>query len=185
MGTKSNREAKEVKTKTSSPKYLSIIALVIGAAIGMAGCADYVGVDVAHAGYNAAYYTPDYQAASSTYYAASYQPAYAAYYTSDYEPVYSGYYYGGAPWWGAGYYYGGDNVVVKDVNKYVNVNRYGYSGGQRFVGRGAGRERAISTTHPAMTRTATTRPAMTHAAAARPSIAHPVAAHRTVRPVRR
>jgi hypothetical protein len=171
---------KNMKTQTSLPKYLIIIALLMGLAVGMAGCADYVGVGVSHVGYDAAYYTPDYQPVSSTYYAANYQPAYAAYYAADYQPVYTGYYYGGGPWWGASYYYSGNKVVVKDVDKYVNVNRNVYSGGHRFVGRRAGRERAVATTHPAIAR-----PTMTHAATARAAIAHPVAAHRTVRPVRR
>ena len=161
--------------KTQTSKYLIVIALLIGATIGMAGCADYVGVGVAHTGYDAAYYAPDYQPAYTTYYAAGYQPAYAAYYAADYQPVYTDYYYGGAPWWGASYYYSGNKVVVKDVDKYVNVNRNVYSGGRHFVGRGVGRERAIATTHAAIARPAT----------ARSVIAHPAAAHRTVRPVRR
>ena len=174
-----------MKTQTSLPKSVIIIALLIGAAIGMAGCADYVGVEAAHVGYDAAYYTPDYQPVSSTYYAASYQPAYAAYYAADYQPVYTDYYYGGAPWWGASYYYSGNKVVVKDVDKYVNVNRNVYSGGRHFVGRGVGRERAIATTHPAIARPATTHAAIARPATARSVIAHPAAAHRTVRPVRR
>jgi hypothetical protein len=175
MGTKSNRGQQNMKTQSSLPKSVIIIALLIGAAIGMAGCADYVGVEAAHVGYDAAYYTPDYQPVSSAYYAAGYQPAYAAYYAADYEPVYTDYYYGGVPWWGASYYYGGNKVVVKDVDKYVNVNRNVYSGGHRFVSRGVGRERPIATTHPAMTRTAITRPPTTRAAIA----------HRRVAPVRR
>jgi hypothetical protein len=169
-----------MKTQSSLPKSVIIIALLIGAAIGMAGCADYVGVEAAHVGYDAAYNTADYQPVSSAYYAAGYQPAYAAYNAADYQPVYTGYYYGGGPWWGASYYYSANKVVVKDVDKYVNVNRNVYSGGHRFVGHRAGRERAVATTHPAIGR-----PTMTHAATARPAIAHPVAAHRTVRPVRR
>ena len=150
-----------MKTQTSLPKYLIIIALLMGLAVGMAGCADYVGVGVSHVGYDAAYYAADYQ------------------------PVYTGYYYGGGPWWGASYYYSGNKVVVKDVDKYVNVNRNVYSGGHRFVGRRAGRERAVATTHPAIARPTMTHAAIARPATARPAIAHPVAAHRTVRPVRR
>jgi hypothetical protein len=160
-----------MKTQTSLPKYL-IIALLIGTTIGMAGCADYVGVDVAHVGYDAAYYTPDYQRSSATYYAASYEPTYAAYYTADYEPVYTDYYYGGVPWWGASYYYGGNKVVVKDVNKYVNVNRNVYAGGRRYAARGAWRQRATATAHPAAVRPATTRSVVARPAATRPAVAH-------------
>jgi hypothetical protein len=174
-----------MKTQTSLPKYLIVIALLIGAAIGMAGCADYVGVGVAHTGYDAAYYMPDYQRSSATYYAAGYQPAYAAYYAADYEPVYTGYYYGGAPWWGASYYYSDNDVVVKDVNKYVNVNRNVYSRGRHFVPRGVGRQRAIATAQPAVRRPAMARPVTTRAMT-RPAAARPAAVHRkVVAPVRR
>ena len=171
--------------KTQTSKYLIVIALLIGTAIGMAGCADYVDVGVPHVGYDAAYYTPDYPRSYATYYAAGHQPSYAAYYMADYEPVYTDYYYDGTPWWGASYYYSGNKVVVKDVDKYVNVNRNVYSGGRHFVGRGVGRERAIATTHPAIARPATTHAAIARPATARSVIAHPAAAHRTVRPVRR
>jgi hypothetical protein len=183
-GNKIKQGQQNMKTQTSLPKYLIITALLIGAAIGMAGCADYVGVDVAHAGYDAAYYTPDYQSSYATYYAAGYQPSYAAYYTAGYQPVYTDYYYGGAPWWGASYYYGGNKIVVKDVDKYVNVNRNVYSRERHFVPRGVGRGRAIATTHPAMTRAAM-RPAIAASATTRAAIAHPASAHRRVAPVRR
>jgi hypothetical protein len=138
---------------------------------------------VAHVGYDAAYYTPDYQPSSAaTYYAAGYQPTYAAtYYAADYEPVYTGYYYGGAPWWGASYYYSDNDVVVKDVNKYVNVNRNVYSRGRHFVPRGVGRGRAIATAQPAARRPAMARPVMTRPAAARPAVVH----RKVVAPVRR
>ena len=167
--------------KTQTSKSVIIIALLIGTAIGMAGCADYVGVGVAHTGYDAAYYMPDYQRSSATYYATGYQPAYAAYYAADYQPVYTGYYYGGGPWWGASYYYSGNKVVVKDVNKYVNVNRNVYPGGRRFAARGVGRQRAIATAQPAVRRPAMARPVMTRPAAARPAVVH----RKVVAPVRR
>jgi hypothetical protein len=184
-GNKIKQGKQNMKTQNSLPKYLIIIALLIGATIGMAGCADYVGAGVAHTGYDAAYYTPDYQRSYATYYG-GYQPAYAAYYAADYQPVYTGYYYDGVPWWGASYYYGGNKVVVKDVDKYVNVNRNVYSGGHRFVSRGAGRGRAIATTHPAMTRPAAMRPAVAAPATTRAAMAHPASAHRrVVAPVRR
>jgi hypothetical protein len=165
--------------KTQTSKSVIIIALLIGAAIGMAGCADYVDVGVAHTGYDAAYYTPDYQRSYAAYYTPRYQPSYAAYYATDYQPVYD-YYYGGVPWWGASYYYSGNKVVVKDVDKYVNVNRNVYSGGRRFVQRGVGRERAIATTHPALGRPTRMRPVTTRAVTT-----HPATAHRRVAPVRR
>ena len=172
--------------KTQTSKYLIVIALLIGATIGMAGCADYVGVDVARVGYDAAYYTPDYQRSSATYYAAGYRPTYAAYYAADYEPVYAGYYYGGAPWWGASYYYSDNDVVVKDVNKYVNVNRNVYSGGRRFAARGVGQRRAIATAQPAARRPAMARAAMTRPVVARPVATRPAVVHRkVVAPVRR
>jgi hypothetical protein len=179
-----------MKTQTSLQKYLIIIALLMGLAVGMAGCADYVGVGVAHTGYDAAYYAPDYQRSYNTYYAAGYQPAYAAYYAADYEPVYTGYYYGGAPWWGASYYYSDNDVVVKDVNKYVNVNRNVYSDGRRFAARGARRQRAIATAQPAARRPAMARPVttrtMTRPVVARPASARPAVVHRkVVAPVRR
>lgn len=167
-----------MKTQTSLPKYL-IIALLIGTTFGMAGCADYVGVDVAHVGYDAAYYTPDYQRSSATYYAASYEPTYAAYYTADYAPVYTD--YGGVPWWGATYYYGGNKVVVKDVGKYVNVNRNVNAGGRRYAARGAGRQRATATARPAAVRPATPRSVVARPAATRPAVAH----RKLVAPVRR
>ncbi|HEY4273262.1 MAG TPA: hypothetical protein VGM65_14790 [Candidatus Udaeobacter sp.] len=164
-----------MKTQNSLPKSVIIIALFIGAAIGMAGCADYVDVGVAHAGYDAAYYTPGYQPAYAAYYTADYEPTYSAYYAADYQPVYSGYFYDGVPWWGASYYYSGNKIVLKDVDKYVNVNRNVYSGGRRFVRRGAERGRVITTTHPVLARPAITRPATKRAAIA----------HRRVVPVRR
>lgn len=166
--------------KTQTSKSVIIIALLIGAVIGMAGCGDYVDVGVARTGYDAAYYAPDYPRSYAAYYTPDYQPSYAAYYAANYQPVYTGYYYGGVPWWGAGYYYGGNKVVVKDVDKYVNVNRNVYSGGRRFVQRGVGRERAIATTHPALARPTRMHPATTRAAMTRPAISH-----RRVVPVRR
>jgi hypothetical protein len=186
MGIKSNREQPNMKTQTSLPRYVIIIAMFIGATIGMAGCADYVGVDVARGGYDRAYYAPDYQQSSATYYAAGYQPTYAAYYAADYQPVYSGYYYGGAPWWGASYYYSDNDVVVKDVNKYVNVNRNGYFGGRRFAARGVGQRRAIATAQPAARRPAMTRAATTRPVVARPTAMRPAVTQRkVVAPVRR
>ena len=103
-----------MKTKIPVSKSL-IVILLMGAAIGMSGCADYVGVGV---GYGGAYYVPDYR------------------------PLYAGYFYDGVPWWGANYYYTRNKIVVKDVHRRVNVNRNAYYGGHHFVPYRGGRASA-------------------------------------------
>jgi hypothetical protein len=72
----------------------------------LGGCADYASVGV---GYSDAYYVPDYR------------------------PYYGGYVYDGVPWWGPNVYYTRKKVVVKDVDKHVDVNKNIYYGGHHFV----------------------------------------------------
>ena len=99
-----------MKTNISAAR-IWILGLIAGT-IGLSGCADYVGVT---AGYGSAYYVPDYR------------------------PYYAGYYYDGAPWWGPNYYYVRKKVVVKDIDKHVNVNRNVYYGGHHFMRDRAGK----------------------------------------------
>ena len=43
------------------------------------------------------------------------------------------YYYDGVPYWGPDVYYTRKKVIVKDVDKHVNVNRNIYYGGHHFA----------------------------------------------------
>ncbi len=96
-----------MKTNISAVKLLSMTALVCAAVL--AGCADYASVGV---GYTNAYYVPDY------------------------TPFYAEYYYDGLPYWGPNITYIRKKVVVKDVDKHVNVSRNIYYGGHHFLGAG-------------------------------------------------
>jgi hypothetical protein len=93
-----------MKTKISGRIWI-LVTLATGA-IAFGGCADYVGVG---AGYSSSYYVPDYR------------------------PFYADYFYDGVPWWGANYYYTRKKVVVKDVDKHVNVSKNIYYGGHHLV----------------------------------------------------
>ena len=93
-----------MKTKISRAIWI-LVTLTTGV-IGFSSCADYVGVN---AGYGSSYYVPDYR------------------------PFYAGYFYDGVPWWGPNYYYTTKKVVVKDVDKRINVNKNIYYGGHHFV----------------------------------------------------
>jgi hypothetical protein len=96
-----------MKTNISAMKLLIVTALVCAAVLGFNGCVDYVGV-----GYGDAYYVPDY------------------------TPFYASYYYDGIPYWGPDIAYIRKKVVVKDVDKHINVNRNIYYGGHHFLGAG-------------------------------------------------
>jgi hypothetical protein len=87
-------------------KILAMTAVLIAAALGFGGCADYAAMGV---GYSDAYYVPDY------------------------HPFYAGYFYDGYPWWGSSPYFT-KKVVVKDIDKQVNVNRNVYYGGHHLSG---------------------------------------------------
>jgi hypothetical protein len=96
-----------MKTNTWTVKLLIITAVLLAGILGFSGCADFVGV-----GYSDAYYVPDYR------------------------PFYADYYYDGVPYWGPDVAYIRKKVVVKDVDKHINVNRNIYYGGHHFVGAG-------------------------------------------------
>jgi hypothetical protein len=118
-----------MKTNISTVNLLSLTALLCAAAL--AGCADYASVGV---GYTNAYYVPDY---TPSYASAYYTPSYAsAYYVPDYTPFYAAYYYDGVPYWGSDITYIRNKVVVKNVNRRVNVNRNIHYGGHHFMGAG-------------------------------------------------
>ena len=104
-----------MKTNVSATKFWMAAASLTVGVLGFGGCADYVGV-----GYGSAYYVPDY------------------------SPFYAAYYYDGIPYWGPNFYYTRKKVVVKDVDKHINVNRNVYFGGHHFVRdrRGGGRRRS-------------------------------------------
>jgi hypothetical protein len=94
-----------MKTEISAAAKILILTATLAAVMfGFNGCADYVGV-----GYGSAYYAPDY------------------------TPFYSAYVYDGVPWWGPNAYYIRKKVVVKDVDKHVNVNKNVYYGGHHFA----------------------------------------------------
>jgi len=94
-----------MKTNTPAIKLFTITALVLPGLLGFSGCADYASVGV---GYNDAYYVPDYR------------------------PFYAAYFYDGVPYWGPNVSYVRKRVVVKDVDKHVNVNKNIYYGGHHF-----------------------------------------------------
>jgi hypothetical protein len=78
-------------------RILALAAVLITAAVGFGGCADYAAVGV---GYSDAYYVPDY------------------------HPFYAGYYYDGYPWWGSGPYVV-NRFVINDVHRHhVHKNIY-------------------------------------------------------------
>jgi hypothetical protein len=95
-----------MKTNTLTVKLFIITALLLAGALGFTGCADYASVGV---GYGDAYYVPDY------------------------SPLYAGYFYDGVPYWGPNVDYIRNKLVVKDVDKHVDVNRNIYYGGHHFV----------------------------------------------------
>jgi hypothetical protein len=94
-----------MKTNTWAVKRLILAALLAGP-LGPTGCADYASVG---GSYGDAYYVPDYR------------------------PFYAGYYYDGVPYWGPNIDYVRNTVVVKDVDKRVDVNKNIYYGGHHFV----------------------------------------------------
>jgi hypothetical protein len=93
-----------MKTNIAATKFWMIAASLSAGVLGFGGCTDYVGV-----GYGSAYYVPDY------------------------TPFYGAYYYDGVPYWGPNVYYTRKKVIVKDVDKHVNVNRNIYYGGHHFA----------------------------------------------------
>jgi hypothetical protein len=95
-----------MKKNVSAMKLLTLSAVLLAWIFSFAGCADYASVGV---GYGDAYYAPDYR------------------------PFYAAYYYDGVPYWGPNYSYVRKKVVVRDVDKHVNVNRNVYYGGHHFV----------------------------------------------------
>jgi hypothetical protein len=110
-----------MKTNISAVKFLIVTALFLPGLLGFSGCADYARVGV---GYNDAYYVPDY------------------------SPFYAAYFYDGVPYWGPNVSYVRRTVVVKDVDRHVNVNKNIYYGGHHFapawsgVRRGGSRRRS-------------------------------------------
>lgn len=96
-----------MKTNIVAVKFLIITALFLPGLLGFSGCADYASVGV---GYNGAYYAPDY------------------------SPLYAAYLYDGVPYWGPNVSYVSKKVVVKDVDRQVNVNKNIYYGGHHFAG---------------------------------------------------
>ncbi|MEY2486607.1 MAG: hypothetical protein QOH39_2255 [Verrucomicrobiota bacterium] len=97
-----------MRTNISAGAAAIIAGIVLVTTVAFDGCADYASVDVA-SGYGPAYYAPDYR------------------------PYFSAYYYDGVPWWGPNNYYVRKKVVVKDVDKHVNVNRNVYYGTHHLV----------------------------------------------------
>jgi hypothetical protein len=85
-------------------KLLIVTALVCAAVLGFDGCVDYVGV-----GYSDAYYVPDYR------------------------PFYAEYFYNGVPYWGPDIDYVRKKVVIRDVDKRINLNKNIYYGGHHIV----------------------------------------------------
>ena len=96
-----------MKRKISAVKLLIATAPFLAGVLGFSGCADYASVGV---GYSDAYYVPDYR------------------------PLYIDYFYDGVPYWGPNIAYIQKKVVVKDVDRNINVNRNIYYGGHHFVG---------------------------------------------------
>ncbi|MEY2439679.1 MAG: hypothetical protein QOI34_1064 [Verrucomicrobiota bacterium] len=97
-----------MKTKICATKVLLMTTALLATAVTFGGCADYASVDVA-SGYGPTYYAPDYR------------------------PYFSAYLYDGIPWWGPNAYYVRKKVVVRDVDKNVNVNRNIYYGRHHLV----------------------------------------------------
>jgi hypothetical protein len=97
-----------MKTNISARRAAVIAAIASVMAVSFDGCADYASVNVA-SGYGPDYYAPDYR------------------------PFFSAYYYDGVPWWGSNAYYVRKKVIVKDVDKHVNVDRNIYYGTHHLV----------------------------------------------------
>jgi hypothetical protein len=97
-----------MRTNISARGAVIIAAMVSVMAVAFNGCADYASIGVA-SGYAPAYYVPDYR------------------------PYFSAYYYDGTPWWGPNAYYVRKKVIVKDVDKHVDVNRNIYYGTHHLV----------------------------------------------------
>jgi hypothetical protein len=111
-----------MKTNISAVKFLIVTALFLMGVLGFNGCADYASVGV---GYGNAYYVPDYR------------------------PFYAEYFYDGVPYWGPDIDYIRNKIVVKDVDKHINVNKNIYYGGHHLardwsgVRRGGFRRRSV------------------------------------------
>ena len=97
-----------MKPNISAVKLLIISIALLAGALGFNGCADYASVGVG-VGYPAAYYVPDYR------------------------PYYAGYYYNGIPYWGPNITYVRKKIVVKDMDKHVNMNKNIYYGRHHIV----------------------------------------------------
>jgi len=95
-----------MKTNISAVKSLIVTALFLMGVLGFNGCADYASVGV---GYGNAYYVPDYR------------------------PFYAEYFYDGVPYWGPDIDYIRNKIVVKDVDKRINVNKNIYYGGHHLA----------------------------------------------------
>jgi len=95
-----------MKHNSSTSLFLITALFCAGALV---GCADYASVGV---GYPASYYAPDY------------------------TPFYASYFYDGGPYWGPNVSYVRKRIVVRDVDRNINVNRNVYYGGHHFVGAG-------------------------------------------------
>lgn len=95
-----------MKTNTWTVKLLIMTALLLAGILAFNGCADYASVGV---GYSDAYYVPDYR------------------------PFYASYYYDGVPYWGPDIAFINKKIVVKDVDKNVNVTKNIYYGGHHLV----------------------------------------------------
>jgi hypothetical protein len=93
-------------TNISAIKIITAAVMLLMTPLVFNGCADYASVGV---GYGPTYYAPDY------------------------TPYFAGYYYDGVPWWGPNAYYIRKKVVVKDVDKHVNINRNVYYGGHHLA----------------------------------------------------
>jgi len=108
-----------------------LLAGLLGAGVGLVGCADEY---AAYPGYHGGYYA-SYASAPYPYYG-----GYAYPYRS-YGPYYGGSYYGyGAP------YYGGARVVVSGSRTYTYRDRYGRLHTRRNVNRARNSNRATTTT---------------------------------------
>jgi hypothetical protein len=109
-----------MKTNISAVKFLIFTGLLLPGLLGFSGCADYASVGV---GYNGAYYVPDY------------------------SPFYGAYFYDGVPYWGPNVSYVRSRVVLKDVDRHVNVNKNIYYGGHHFAPAWSGVRRGGSGRH--------------------------------------
>jgi hypothetical protein len=100
------RERGEMKTIMSVVKFVLMTAALLAGALGLNGCAEYASVGIR---YSDAYYVPDYR------------------------PFYAAYFYNGVPYWGPDIAYIRRKVVIRDVDRHVNVRRNIYYGGHHIV----------------------------------------------------